>query len=68
MKLAAFTFAATGIFAAALTLFRVDYECRPYTPDDECRLGAYEVRLYSYIRTPHAVAEAAYVVDKGSRY
>ena len=68
MKLAAFTFAATGIFAAALTLFRVDYECRPYTPDDECRLGAYEVRLYSYSRTPHAVAEAACVIDKGSRY
>ena len=68
MKLAAFIFAATGVYAAALTLFRVDYECRPYTPDDECRLGAYEVRLYSHSRTPHAVAEAACVIDKGSRY
>lgn len=67
MRLAAFTFAATGIFAAALTVFRVDYECKPYTPDDECRVGRYEVRLYSHSRLPHAVAEAECVIDKGQR-
>ena len=31
-------------------------------------LGAYEVRLYSHSRTPHALAEAACVIDKTSRY
>lgn len=67
MKYAAALFAATGIYAGLLTAFRVEYECRPYTPDDECKVGRYEVRLYSHSRAPHAVAEAECVIDKGVR-
>lgn len=38
---------ALGGICSLLFLAVTDYACQPYTPQEECKLGKYEIRIYA---------------------
>lgn len=54
MKLILYSLCLASVIHAGFMLSRVQYECRPYKPTEECQESRYDVRFYSMSWNPRS--------------